>query len=552
MRAHLAVLAAGILAALPVFGAVTIETNAVVATVTPFAETAWMSVAGGNDWQPWYVTDTDGDGVVLLEYPGGIPSQGLWLGTDLSSGETMSARTYFGSAIPANEQPFPAKVFLRDGSGEYSQLSVSGNGRAFLLVRPGTGVWYFQGQDNTATDRDGGQNFLLTAGLADFAPLGPAAPVPSGVESGDRFLSIDHYSSWIADTVDAHLSESAGPGVLSFSQQYTSFISLYENAGPAQLMILRTEGTDGAVSIDYTTADETAHAGTDYDQTSGTLAFAAGERLKTLEIPIVNNTVGTGTRTFRVELSNPTGATLSGQTALQVIIFEDGDPPSLPTIHIQDVPTIEDTDARFSVTLSAPTTDQVSFVVTTVADSATPGLDYVETTQTVTIPVGETGTTLVIPILNDTLDEPGEIFYLTLSNPINAVLSIPSVYCVILDDDDVPPELSITHVSVPENAGSAVFTLTLSAQSATPIEVGYQTVAGTATSPNDFTHVLNSITFAPGEVSKTIAIPLVNDRAAERDETFTLQVSIEGSSEPTTATCTILNDDGGRGRAVRH
>jgi endoglucanase len=63
---------------------------------------------------------------------------------------------------------------------------------------------------------------------------------------------------------------------------------------------------------------------------------------------------------------------------------------------------------------------------------------------------------------------------------------------------------------------------------------------------------INSITFAPGEVSKTIAIPLVNDRAAERDETFTLQVSMEGSSESTTATCTIVNDDGGRGRAVRH
>jgi hypothetical protein len=82
MRAPLAVLTAGVLAALPLFGAVTIESHAIVATVTPFAGTAWLSVAGGNDWQPWYVTDTDGDGVVRLEYPGGIPSHGLWLGID--------------------------------------------------------------------------------------------------------------------------------------------------------------------------------------------------------------------------------------------------------------------------------------------------------------------------------------------------------------------------------------------------------------------------------------------------------------------------------------
>jgi hypothetical protein len=66
MRAYLGVLAASVLASLRLLGDVTIESNAVVATVTPFAETAWMSVSGEHDWTPWYVTDTDGDGVVRL------------------------------------------------------------------------------------------------------------------------------------------------------------------------------------------------------------------------------------------------------------------------------------------------------------------------------------------------------------------------------------------------------------------------------------------------------------------------------------------------------
>ena len=38
---------------------------------------------------------------------------------------------------------------------------------------------------------------------------------------------------------------------------------------------------DNTVTVDYATADGTAHAGDDYVATSGTLTFAPHERLKT-------------------------------------------------------------------------------------------------------------------------------------------------------------------------------------------------------------------------------------------------------------------------------
>jgi len=44
---------------------------------------------------------------------------------------------------------------------------------------------------------------------------------------------------------------------------------------------------DDSVTVDYTTADGTAHSGDDYVSTSGTLTFAPHERLKTVDVTIV-------------------------------------------------------------------------------------------------------------------------------------------------------------------------------------------------------------------------------------------------------------------------
>lgn len=541
-RAALAVL---LLAALPLSADVTIDGNAIVATVTPYAETAWLSV-DHPQWTPWYVTDTDGDGEVRLVYPGEIPSHGLWLGIDLTSGEVMTFRTYFGSPIFTLEETFPEQIFLRDGNGDYSQLSVPGNARAFLLVRPGTGVWYFQGQDGTDSDRDGGMNQLLTVDLADFTPLGPAAPVPSGVEPGDVFLAIDHAMHWFGATVDsARLAATNGPGVLSLAQQ--ELIGLYENQGPLQVNVLRTEGTDGMLSVHYTTVDQTAHVGVDYEYRAGTLTFAQGERLKTIEVPIVDNLVSTGPRRFRIELSNG--------DMLEVQIVDDiDDDTQIPLITVAGAIAAEDSGfAHFAVHLSHASVHPVEFTATTVAGTAEAGLDYEEDTQTIVIPAGSTSAAIVVPVMDDALDEGDETFSLAFSNSANAALLTTSAEAIILDDDDPLPQLAVADIRVSESTGMATFTVRLSSESATPIHVAFQTIADTATAPNDFAHSINSITFAPGEVSKTIAIPLVNDRAAERDETFRLRVLVEEApDQQITAICTIVNDDGGRGRAVRH
>ena len=76
----------------------------------------------------------------------------------------------------------------------------------------------------------------------------------------------------------------------------------------------------GPVTVDYATADETAVAGDDYEATSGTLTFAAGETEKTVAVTLINDTVEDGGETFRLVLSDPAGVRLADAEATGTIL----------------------------------------------------------------------------------------------------------------------------------------------------------------------------------------------------------------------------------------
>jgi hypothetical protein len=108
--------------------------------------------------------------------------------------------------------------------------------------------------------------------------------------------------------------------------------------------------------------------------------------------------------------------------------------------------------------------------------------------------------------------------------------------------------LSIDDVSVPEgDAGTtnAVFTVSLVSASATPVTVDFATADGTAAAPGDYVSASGTLTFAPGETTKTISISVNGDLLVEPDESFFVDLS-----NPVGATIadgqgqgTIVNDD---------
>ncbi len=92
---------------------------------------------------------------------------------------------------------------------------------------------------------------------------------------------------------------------------------------------------------------------------------------------------------------------------------------------------------------------------------------------------------------------------------------------------------------------TAVFTISLSKSSSQAVTVAYATAGGTATAGSDYTAVSGTVTFAPGETTRTVAVQVTRDLMAEPTETFTLKLS--GASGATLArsiaTATIQDDD---------
>ena len=81
----------------------------------------------------------------------------------------------------------------------------------------------------------------------------------------------------------------------------------------------------GGVSVNFTTQDEPpslthATAGQDYTATNGTVSFAMGEQVKTIQVPVLADSQGESNETFLVLLSSPVNGTIADGTATGTIL----------------------------------------------------------------------------------------------------------------------------------------------------------------------------------------------------------------------------------------
>lgn len=175
--------------------------------------------------------------------------------------------------------------------------------------------------------------------------------------------------------------------------------------------------------------------------------------------------------------------------------------------------------------------------------TATAGQDYTATSGTLTFANGVTTGIFSLVISDDTLDEPTETINLTLSNPGGSgAIGTQSTAQVSIFDNDPTPGLSINDVSVAEGSSGtteAVFTATLSAASAFTVTANFATANGSATTPSDYLSTSGTLTFNPGDLTKTITVSVNGDNAPEVHELFLVSLS--------NATNTVLSDPNGVG-----
>lgn len=97
-----------------------------------------------------------------------------------------------------------------------------------------------------------------------------------------------------------------------------------ENGGTLLVTVNRTAGSDGAVSVDYTTSSGTAAEGADFTDSTGTLNWASGDTAaKTFNVTIIDDATFEGDETFNITLSNVVGAALGTSAAVATITEND-------------------------------------------------------------------------------------------------------------------------------------------------------------------------------------------------------------------------------------
>jgi hypothetical protein len=304
------------------------------------------------------------------------------------------------------------------------------------------------------------------------------------------------------------------------------------------------------ITIAWATFDATAVAGLDYLAAGGTITFGPGETSKPITISVLGDTLAEADETFQVRLSNATNATIAVGTGTGTIIDDD-----YPAFSIND-PTVTEGDSgmaglTFTVSLDVPCGHTVTADWATFDGTAVAGLDYLAAGGTVAFGPGETSKPITVSVLGNLLSEADRTFQVRLSNASDASIVKGTGTGTIIDDDY--PTLSINDPKVTEgDSGMAAltFTATLGKKASHTITADWATFDGTALAGLDYLAAGGTVTFAPGETSKSITVSVFGDMQCEQDETF--QVRLSNAPDATiakgTGTATILNDDGEHGR----
>src|SRR5215212_159120 len=235
--------------------------------------------------------------------------------------------------------------------------------------------------------------------------------------------------------------------------------------------------------------------------------------------------------------------------------------PVVGDISITDVTIAEGNSGTRTATFMVSHTGTAAFSVNyaTANGSATAGSDYVATSNTLNFAAGSGAAqsqTISVTINGDTTVEPDETFFVNLLNPTNGGTIVKSQGTGTITNDDTAAgvgNISIADVTVAEgNAGTSIATFTVTRTGGNAaFDLTYATADGTATAGNDFVaQPTGTVSFAAGDLTKTISVTINGDTTVEPDETFSvnlLNASNGGNIVDARGLGTITNDDAAAG-----
>ncbi len=506
-----------------------------------------LSVVGGN----LTITNT---AVALTLTNGRVDMGASTLG--LSSGTATVTRT--NGYIVGNFR----KNFAANGSKVFEVGTANGFSPVTANVTAGTGdltVAAVQGKLPAIPTMNALQRYWTMSGAGLTADLTLQYLVADVVGTEANYVVLRHDGAFTVPTgqsVDVTNHRGLAPGVNNLTANWTlaepgplnlfgnlafsnMTYSANEPAGNATITVTRTNGTNGTVTVNYSTvAGGTATGGAscggnvDYVNSSGTLTFANGVTSQTFNVPICDETLNEANETVNLALSMATGGGTIVAPSTAVLTINNDDP--LPLLTINDVSQNEGNSGTtanvFTVRLiqASGQTVTVNYATQdgfgTLADN-----DYVATSGILTFAPGELQRQVTVLVNGDTKYELTETFRVNLTGETNTIVKDSQGVGFIVNDDPPPQTLSINNVRVKEgNSGTVVatFTVTITTNpgatpTTLPISVNYATADDTAkTSDTDYVSNSGVLNFLPGDTSRTINVMVNGDTRKEANETF--------------------------------
>ena len=306
------------------------------------------------------------------------------------------------------------------------------------------------------------------------------------------------------------------------------YTNLEGTAAPL-LNVVRTGPALRTVTVAYFTQDGSASSNSHYQAKSGMLTFGPGVTSQNISLIVTNDTIVEGDETLMVCLTNPGGGALLGTLTNATLWIVDDDHGGVIGFSATNYMVAEASpSAAITIVRSGGLASGVTVDFTTTDGTATQGLDYSNSTRTVSFGANEISKTVLVPIRNDTLHELNETVLLALSNPTGggSLGARTNAILTILDDDIAGLiNFSAAHYSISETATVATITVIRSGGLASGVTVDYGTTDGSATAGLKYLSNSGTLSFGAGELTKSFPVTVLDNNVADGNQTVLLALS---------------------------
>lgn len=250
--------------------------------------------------------------------PGRLPTSIATATLTIIDNNYPPGRLNFGlDTFSANEAEGEATITVTRTGGSESQVSVQFQTLDGTAVAP---------SDYTST------NGVLFWDAGDTAPRTFKVPLRlDGAVEGTQVVKLRLTNPLVRGLTDTNLLgqraaanlailDGDSYGLVGFKQP---FYQCDENGGAIDITVLRTVGTSGSGSVQYTTLPDTGVPNQDFTPVSGVLNFGPGEIGKTFQVPILDDTQSDGNQTIFLQLSSPVNLGLAAPSIVILSIVDN-------------------------------------------------------------------------------------------------------------------------------------------------------------------------------------------------------------------------------------